>query len=108
MNKKERQQRATDASIERWRLYKEEIRTRKPINKSFTGKCPYCEIYLEEGQTCCKREEIINFLKDKCVICGHNIDTGNLELNIKNHSIRGNWCGHCNAEARGKTLIYNI
>lgn len=102
MNKQERKQRATNASIERWRLHKEELRATKPPNKRYVSKCVYCEIYLEEGETCCDREKIISMLKDKCVICGHNIDTGNIELNIKNHAMRGNWCTHCNAKATGE------
>lgn len=72
------------------------------------NKCKYCEIYLKEGQECCDREKILKLLKDKCVICKHYIDTGDIEVNIKNHAMRGNWCVHCNADAKNKTFIQKI
>jgi len=72
------------------------------------NKCKYCEIYLKEGQECCTRENILKLLKDKCVICKHYIDTGDIEVNIKNHAMRGNWCVHCNADAKNKTFIQKI
>jgi len=75
--------------------------------------CQYCGLQVRDLCSCSK-QKILERIKPNCVICKKDttkLTTGTLnrpytedEL-IKNHNLRGNFCGNCSAKADRKVHL---